>query len=67
METTPRSEPTRCTATLDVAWGGDEDTLRCTKDEGHGAFVWSSNHPKGAHCPSEHRFVIEVEQGHPHV
>lgn len=66
METTHRSDPKRCTATLDVAWDGDEETLQCTKGEGHGAFVWSRHHPDGAHYPSDHRFVIEVEQEHPH-
>lgn len=65
---TPRSESaTRCLATLEVAWGGDSEEIQCTKDAGHADFVWSRHHPEGARCPNDHRFVIEIEQEHPHV
>jgi hypothetical protein len=67
METTPRSEDaTRCEEVLEVTWGGVTDELRCTKDQGHADFVWSNEHPGGARCPNDHRFVIDVEQEHPH-
>lgn len=56
----------RCEATLEVTWGGDTDEIQCTKDLGHADYFWSGDHPDGARCPNDHRFVIDVEQEHPH-
>ncbi|MBQ9917383.1 MAG: hypothetical protein IJO71_09335 [Microbacterium sp.] len=60
------TEPKRCGATIEVTWGGDTDEIQCTKDSDHADYVWSREHPEGARCPNEHRFIIEVEQEHPH-